>query len=270
MRPVCFNPWPTSGVTTADITRFVNERKAKGFANATVNREVELLRRALRLGVETKRIVRVPVFPQKLSGKNARQGFFETGDFLKILRHLPEPLDDMARFAFVTGWRRGMLLGMKWSHVDRAGRVVSLPDSKNGDPQSVPLDDELLALIERRWETREYRSRNGTSGLSEYVFHRHGRPISRPTFNREFARARDAAGIPGKLFHDLRRTAARNMIRGGVPQSVAMRVTGHRSDSMFRRYDVASVDDKLEAIQKARAYAATRTAVGENVTPFPT
>ncbi len=59
------------------------------------------------------------------------------------------------------------------------------------------------------------------------------------------------------------------MIRGGVPQSVAMRVTGHRSDSMFRRYDVASVDDKLEAIQKARAYAATRTAVGENVTPFP-
>jgi Phage integrase family len=71
------------------------------------------------------------------------------------------------------------------------------------------------------------------------------------------------------IFHDLRRTAARNMIRGGVPQSVAMRVTGHRSDSMFRRYDVASLDDKLEAIRKARTYAATRTAAKSSVTPSP-
>ena len=59
------------------------------------------------------------------------------------------------------------------------------------------------------------------------------------------------------------------MIRGGVPQSIAMRVPGHRSDSMFRRYDITSLDDKLEAIKKARAYAATRATVGENVTPFP-
>ena len=59
------------------------------------------------------------------------------------------------------------------------------------------------------------------------------------------------------------------MIRGGVRQSVAMRVTGHRSDSMLRRYDIASLDDKLEALRKARAYAATWAAVGENVTAFP-
>jgi integrase len=130
------------------------------------------------------------------------------------------------------------------------------------------MDHELLEVIERRWKAREYQTREGVPGVSEYVFHRYGKPVSKATFNREFA-ARKAAGVPGKLFHDLRRTAARNMVRGGVPQSVAMRVTGHRSDSMFRRYDVASVDDKLEAIRKARAYAATRTAVGENVTPFP-
>jgi len=68
---------------------------------------------------------------------------------------------------------------------------------------------------------------------------------------------------------DLRRTAARNMIRGGVPQSIAKRVTGHRSDSMFERYDIASMDDKLEALRKARAYAATRAAVGDNVSQFP-
>src|SRR5260370_11454514 len=97
------------------------------------------------------------------------------------------------------------------------------------------------------------------------------RPACRKVWmlNRQFAEARKQAGVPGKLFHDLRRTAARNMIRGGVPQSIAKRVTGHRSDSMFQRYDIASMDDKLEAIQKARGYAATLAAVGENVTPFP-
>jgi hypothetical protein len=60
------------------------------------------------------------------------------------------------------------------------------------------------------------------------------------------------------------------MIRGGVLQSIAMRVTGHRSDSMFRRYDVASTDDKLEALRRAREYAETRKAIGESVTAFPT
>jgi integrase len=264
-----FGPRRGSGITTGDVTRYVNERKAAGFANATVNREVELLRRALRLGVESQLIVRMPVFPKKLPEKNACQGSFETGDFLKVLPHLPEPLDDMARFAFVTGWRRGMLLGMKWAHVDRIGRVVTLPDSKNDDPQSVPLDDELVDVIERRWKAREYRTREGAIGVSEHVFHRDGQPIAKPTFNRQFAEARKRAGVPGKLFHDLRRTAARNMIRGGVPQSIAKRVTGHRSDSMFQRYDIASMDDKLEAIRKARVYAATRTAIGDNVAPFP-
>jgi integrase len=141
---------------------------------------------------------------------------------------------------------------MQWSHVDRTGRVVMLPDSKNDDPQSVPLEDELLEVIERRWKAREYPTREGAIGVSAYVFHRDGKPIPSSTFNRQFAEARKAAGVGGKLFHDLRRTAARNMIRGGVPQSIAMRVTGHRSDSMFRRYDIASLDDKAEALRKAR------------------
>lgn len=89
-----------AALQTADITNYVNERKAAGYANATINKEVETLRAALALGVRNKRLVRMPAFPKKLKEKNARQGFFETGDFRKILPHLPEPLDDMARFAF--------------------------------------------------------------------------------------------------------------------------------------------------------------------------
>jgi hypothetical protein len=80
--------------------------------------------------------------------------------------------------------------------------------------------------------------------------------------------ARTGAGLPGKLFHDLRRTAARNMVRGGVPEEIAMKVTGHRTRSMFNRYNIASLEDKLDAIKKARAYARSRVAARSNVTPF--
>ena len=59
------------------------------------------------------------------------------------------------------------------------------------------------------------------------------------------------------------------MIRGGVAQSIANRVTGHRSDSMFQRYDVASMDDKLEALRKARVYAAELVAISQNLATFP-
>lgn len=95
----------------------------------------------------------------------------------------------MARFAFETGWRRGMVLGMKWAHVDRQGGAVMLPDSKNDDPQSIPLDGELLAVIERRWKAREFRTIGGGTGISEYVFHRGDSAIPTSTFNTQFAAA---------------------------------------------------------------------------------
>jgi len=264
-----FGERKATALTTADITAYMNARKAEGMANATVNREVELLRAALRLAVKHKRIVRAPEFPGKLPERNARQGFFETGDYLKVLAELPEPLDDMIRLAFETGWRRGMLIALKWEHVDRIGRSVTLPDSKNDDPQTIPLDGELWEVIERRWKAREYRTREGMIALAEHVFHVNGKPMPTSTFNTWFRQARDRAGVVGRIPHDLRRTAARNMIRGGVPQSIAKRVTGHRSDSMFQRYDVASMDDKLEALRKARIYAAERVAISQNLAAFP-
>jgi integrase len=58
----------------------------------------------------------------------------------------------------------------------------------------------------------------------------------------------------GKTFHDFRRTAARNMIRAGVPQSIAMRVIGHQTDAMFNRYDITDNRDKLAALEASREF----------------
>jgi len=68
-----------------------------------------------------------------------------------------------------------------------------------------------------------------------------GRPIR--DFREAWKNACNAAAVPDLKFHDLRRTAVRNMRRAGVPQVVRMRITGHRTDSMERRYNIVDVDD---------------------------
>jgi integrase len=76
----------------------------------------------------------------------------------------------------------------------------------------------------------------------------------RTGFGSAWATATKAAGVPGLLFHDLRRSAVRNMIRAGVSQSVAQTISGHRSANVFSRYNVTSADDRRDAVAKIAAY----------------
>jgi len=102
------------------------------------------------------------------------------------------------------------------------------------------LEGELAELIDRRWEARLF-EKDGNVRVTALVFHRDGKPVG--DFKKSWATACRTAGVPDKLFHDLRRTAARNMVRAGVPERVAMAVTGHVTRSMFDRYNIVSEDD---------------------------
>lgn len=273
-----FGGWRAVAVTPDRVREYVATRQATGKAAATINRETEILGRAFRLAVDDGRLAFAPKMPA-LREDNARKGFFEKADFDALAPRLPDPLDDAARFGYMTGWREGEILGLRWEWIDRAAQEIRLPDSKNGEGRTLFLDEESWQLIERRWSAREYETPAGPA-LSAYVFHRKGRPISPSQLLRAWRRASIAANLgryvkdargrlryEGKLFHDLRRTAVRDMIRAGVAQSVAMKISGHKTVSMFSRYNITSGEDVREALTRRRAYVEAR-AETRNVVPM--
>jgi integrase len=239
-------------VTEARIDRYVTNRLADGKKHATVNRETQLLGQAFRLAVNRRMLTRAP-YIRRLPERNARQGFFERAEFEAVVTYLPDYLKDFARFGYLSGWRKGEIAGLEWRDVDRDAKVVRLrPEaSKTHEGRLLVLDGELWVLIERQWAVREISTDKG-SCLISWVFHRKGHPIG--DIRKAWKTACRKAGVPGKLFHDLRRTSVRNMVRAGVPERVAMEVSGHRTRSIFDRYHIVSERDLREAVRKTQAY----------------
>jgi integrase len=234
-------------VTTADVERYVADRLKAGKARATVNRETGALKQALNLARKQARLTRVPYIPM-MREENARQGFFEHADFENFVAHLADPINEVARFAYLSGWRKGEILPLRWDAVERQAREVRLRTSKNGQGRVLPLAGPLWDLIERRWNSRIVQKNDGTTKLSQFVFHREGEQVIE--FRAAWRNAARKSHVHGKLFHDLRRTAVRNMIRADVGQSVAMSISGHKTVSMFNRYNITSAADKIEALRK--------------------
>jgi integrase len=126
------------------------------------------------------------------------------------------------------------------------------------------LVGELAAIVERRWAARHFTGADGGAGLSPLVFHRAGRPVA--DFRNTWRSACKAAGVRGILFHDLRRSAIRNMEKAGVSQSVAMKISGHKTTAVYRRYRIVDEADVAEAL--ARTQEAMRESSGRTVVPL--
>jgi integrase len=272
-----FGPWLVIDLTPEAIDTYIEERQEQDKADATINRETQILGQALRLALKRHRITSLP-WIRHLPERNTRQGFFERPDFEALVTALPDYLKDFVRFAYLTGWRKGEIISLRWADADRDGGAIRLrPEhSKNGRGRTVMLDGELGDLIGRRWQARLV-TFDGEPRITDRVFHRDGEPVGdfrkawvtacfeaglvEPVLDDEDQPVLDKDGKPvlchAKLVHDLRRTAARNMIRAGVPERVVMEITGHRTRSMLDRYNVVNETDLRLAAQRTTLYVDT-------------
>ena len=229
-------------ITEERIREYSRKRlKQDGMTAGTLRRELAILKRMLRLSAG--RLPRVPLVDLPRVD-NARQGFFEEEDVQAILPHLPDHARSLVEFLYLTGWRSSEALRLSWSDVNWERHFVWLRDSKNREPRIFPFKyhSRVEAVLNRQ---REYVSRwERESGcLCVAVFPWRGKPLQK--LRRSWSTACRRAGRAGRLLHDFRRTAVRNLIRAGVQQAIAMKITGHKTDSVFRRYLI--VDEELLA-----------------------
>lgn len=235
-------------LTSTFVDEYKKRRLGDGAAPATINRVLQIIKKSYSLAVRRGDLKRTPYIQLLSEAGNTRLGFFEDHEFRKVHANLPADLKGFCLFGYLTGWRKGEIASLRWEDIE--GGMVHLRgvNAKNGEARSVALVGELADLIERRRQARAVKDQSGILVASPLIFHREGLPVCE--FRKAWASACKKAGVSGRLFHDLRRTAVRNFVRSGVPQSVAMRISGHKTFAMFKRYDITSENDLRDAMQR--------------------
>jgi integrase len=236
-----------AAITTTDINTYIAQRQEEMAANATINRELSALKRAFTLLIRGGQLLAKPHIPM-LCEDNVRQGFFEREPFEAMRGHLPAALRPLVTVAYITGWRvQSELLGLEWRQVDRKACIIRLEPgmTKNRHGRTFDYSEvpEVKTVIDAQWAEHEGLRLAGR--LCPLVFHRNGRQIR--SFRHAWEAACMAAACPGRLIHDLRRTAVRNLVRAGVPERTAMTISGHKTRSVLDRYDIVSEADIREA-----------------------
>ncbi len=173
-----------------------------------------------------------------------RQGFF-TEDEYKVLRAvLPDYVKVPLIMAYWTGMRAGEILKLQWDQVDLERGLLRLEPgtTKNNQGRLIPLVKEVTEAL---WQWKQTTLQRypacvpGCVTIEENDFS--------PYLRKAGGKLVERVGLKGKLFHDLRRTAVRNMVRAGISERVAMAISGHKTRSVFDRYDIVSETDLIDA-----------------------
>ncbi len=240
--------WPVTRINTASANDFVKARRAESAGPAMINRSLACLRRMLNIAYEDGLINKVPKI-RLLKEPGARKGFLEEEKFNELLALLPTNLRPLILFLYWCGVRKGEALQIEWSQVDLDARLIRLEEeqTKNAEPRVIPLPSVVVDALR---------------GLTPKL----GRVFSDTNLRTEWERACAACGLgirekiegpeytwhkySGLIVHDLRRSAVRNLRRAGVSENVIMKISGHKTADVFRRYNIVSTDDVSAAMQQ--------------------
>ncbi len=271
-------------ITTDRIRAFVVKRQQEGAPNATINRSLSALRRMFRLALEDGRLRGTPYFPM-LKERNVRKGFVDHDQYVPLRDALPDYLKPVLAMGYFTGMRLGEIRSLRWEQVSFADNQVRLDPgtTKNDEPRVIPLAGELRAILEMQLSRRNLECPD-----CPFVFFHRGKRIgvflkawrsacirvglgqllcahcSRPAKRKEGCPPCSKQGMPKKLsyagliFHDLRRTGVRNLVRAGVSERVAMAISGHKTRAIFDRYNIVSERDLKDAARKLDHYLAAQ------------
>jgi integrase len=254
IRPAFGDRRPAS-LTTLDFERYREERE-KDVDPVTVNRDFAYLRAALNNGMlrqTPKKVDSVPYMPMADESHNVRTGFVEVPGYKEILQQLPVTLKPLFVCGDHVSTRKGELKNIVWSQADFEESVIVLEpaDTKTGTGRYLPIHGDM-----GEWLTKQKAVRDAEFPECPWVFFWHTvdcmlghggvrtKPGSRvQKFDASWKAAVKRAGNEGLLFHDLRRSAQRNMRKAGIDQSIRMKISGHKTDSMERRYNIVDIED---------------------------
>jgi len=240
-------------ITPDRVDGYICARRAAGAKPATIRLELAALGRMFTLAERAGKVSHRPRFAS-IEVRNTRSGFFEDDELRAVVAQLPRHLRPVIEFAYLTGWRKGEVLGLQWRQVDFKAGVVRLEPgtTKNDDGRVFPFA--ALQALESLLRTQHERTsalERESGRVIPWVFHRAGKPIR--SFYSSWRAACERAEVAGRLIHDLRRTAVRNLERASVPRSWAMKLTGHKTESVYRRYAIVSEADLTEGVRRLAA-----------------
>ncbi len=270
-------------IWTTQITAFVKKRKGEGAANATINRDLGVLRRMLRLAQKNKKLVQVPPF-EMLEENKPREGFFEREPFEAVKRHLSVDRQVIVTIEYVLGWRaKKEVPAMKRTQVDLLTGTLRLEPgtTKNKDGRLAYMPPDLLEMVRVQEERVQALERELGRPIPWLFPHLDGphkgerlqsfrkawvtacieatldlEGLGGEARERRYVEMREAIargekpGLVKMIQHDFRRTAVRNMVNRGVPEKVAMEVSGHETRSVFDTYHIVSPADLREVARK--------------------
>jgi integrase len=273
-------------ITTDRIDRYIIARQEQCAANGTINRELSALKKMFSLARKhtPPKVFQIPYIPM-LKENNVRTGYIEHDEYLRLKEVLPGYLKPVVTMAFFTGMRKGEILNLTWDRVNLVeGRItLDAGSTKNDEPRVIYLVGELFETIlaqkilrDEKYPQcpfvffiegkpfRDFRDAWETALLTcgykpAFRCMECGALIELHEINtrKELEKVKKSIACEAcgsertkkyeKIFHDLRRTGVRNMIRAGVPEKVAMKISGHKTRSVFDRYNIVNEEDLKRA-----------------------
>ena len=212
-----------------------------------MNRMLALMKRIYNLAMREELVDKNPCFKvSMLPENNKRDRVISHEEFQKLLSYLPAHAAQIVTVAYYTGMRAGEIFNLTWDKVNLKEGYIDLgaEDTKTGEPRRIYLNEVLKDLFSELGKVRQIGH--------NFVFTYRGNPLK--SIKDSFKKGCKEAGIKDLRFHDLRHTFNTNMRKAGIDRSVIMKIMGHKSTSMFQRYNTVDTEDIRIAMDKFDDY----------------